>query len=109
MSIAADNSPVQGVLFRALSSMSRFEIHQHLPPRQPISDRWHILALGIAAIYTISYLVHIPPPAGYRRDAKHPSAQMCCYALFPLALVAPMWFWLTVDLAGGACASPVTR
>lgn len=84
-------------------NLDKFSLHNYLPPRQPLSERWSLLASGLLAIYIISYLAHIPPPksAGYRQDGKNPVAQMGCYALLPFALGCPSWFWLTVDFSSG--------
>lgn len=79
-----------------------------LPPRQPVSERWPLLALSLLAVYTISYLVHIPHTSlphqhtrqcRARDEEKHPLAQWLCYALLPVALGCGGWFWLTIDLS----------
>lgn len=89
--------------------LTEFSVHDHLPARLPLAERWPILALGLSAIFTIAYLVHVPSPPGYSEDQKHPTAQLACNALLPLAVCAPIWFWLTVNLSGGESSKLFAR
>lgn len=63
-----------------------FNLAEHLPAPRPLSKRWHLMLIALAASYSILYLAH------------YKGTRLLRLAIWPAGPAALIWFILTVDL-----------